>query len=157
MLNRSFSNRFNNKELQYSKKNILYILTILKSIEKVQIYSQPYTSADEMFKSNDQLTYNAVCHLLLAIGEESKKIEDSLKEEVAIVSWDAITGLRNRLAHDYRGIDANLVYHIATNELEPLKQACISLLKIVGIQKADLNKLVQTFWYRHLGYLNNLI
>lgn len=135
----------------------MYILTILESIEKINIYAQPYKSAEEMFESNDQLSYNAVCHLLLAIGEESKKIEDTLKEEIAIVSWDAIAGLRNRLAHDYRGIDPNLVYHIVTNELEPLKQACISLLKIVSIQKSDLNKLVKTFWYRHLGYLNDFI
>jgi uncharacterized protein with HEPN domain len=135
----------------------LYILTILESIEKINIYAQPYKSAEEIFESNDQLSYNAVCHLLLAIGEESKKIEDTVKEEIAIVSWDVVAGLRNRLAHDYRGIDPNLVYHIVTNELEPFKQACISLLKIVSIQKSDLKKLVKTFWYRHLGYLNQFI
>jgi uncharacterized protein with HEPN domain len=81
-------------------KNALYLLTVLEAIEKIKIYSSGYNTPESLFNAEDQLPYNGICHLLLAIGEESKKIELSLKETQSFISWDEIAGLRNRIAHD---------------------------------------------------------
>jgi uncharacterized protein with HEPN domain len=106
------------------------------------------------YESNDQIHYNAVCHLLLAIGEESIKLDERLKEEMAFIAWDQIGGLRNRIAHDYRGIDPEIVFQIAKYELLPLKQACISILKLMKIPTEKITALSNTNWYKHLGYIS---
>ncbi len=101
----------------FSDKNALYLLTILEAIHKIKIYSQGYTTSEELFKAKEQMAYNGICHLLLAIGEESRKIEDALKETQSFISWEEISGLRNRIAHDYRGIDQNIVFQIVIPSL----------------------------------------
>lgn len=137
----------------YSDKNILHLLTILESIEKIFLYTSSFVDKTSFYDSDDQIHYNAVCHLLLAIGEESIKLDDSLKEEMSFIAWDQIGGLRNRIAHDYRGIDPEVVFQIAKYELLPLKQACISILKLLKIPKEKIALLSNTKWYKHLGFL----
>ena len=72
----------------FSDKNALYLLTILEAIEKIKIYSSGFDTPELLFEAKDQMPYNGICHLLLAIGEESKKIETSLKETQSFISWD---------------------------------------------------------------------
>ena len=96
----------------FSEKNALYLLTVLEALEKIKIYAGNYPDAESLFDAEDQMPYNGICHLLLAIGEESKKIEITLKETQSFISWDEIAGLRNRIAHDYRGIDKEIVFQI---------------------------------------------
>lgn len=59
----------------YSGDNLLYILTILEAIEKVLKFTGRFQSAKGFFEADDQLYFHATTNLLLAIGEESKKIE----------------------------------------------------------------------------------
>lgn len=117
------------------------------------IYTSDYSDKQSFYDSGDQVQYNAVCHLLLAIGEETGKLDDQLKEEIAFIAWDQITGLRNRIAHDYRGIDPEVVFQIAKYELLPLKEACISMFKLMQVPTDELKKLMDNPWYKHLGYL----
>ena len=127
-----------------SEKNILYILTILECIEKLTIYSKGYNSADEFLFGEDQIAFNASCHLLLAIGEESKKIDNDLKDEFSFIEWDQIAGMRNRIADDYRGIDPEIVFRILQNESEILKGVMIKMLWISGATNCPYNN-----WLNH--------
>ena len=138
---------------QYSEKNILYLLTILEAIEKIQLYTTAYNNAKQLLEANDQQPFNAASHLLLVIGEESGKLEELLKEEIAFIAWEQITGLRNRLAHDYRGIDPDIVYQICRFELPALKEACRSMLGLLYINKDDLSRWLQSPYFSHLEYL----
>ena len=122
----------------FSDKNALYLPTILEAIEKIKIYSNGFDTPESLFEAKDQMPYNGICHLLLAIGEESKKIETSLKETQSFISWDEIAGLRNRIAHDYRGIDRNIVFQIVKNELETLQKACEKLLHQLHLPKSGI-------------------
>lgn len=153
MLSPLFNHLLKKKESLFSDKNILHLLTVLESIEKVMIYTTGFTDKQSFYDSEDQIHYNAVCHLLLAIGEETLKLDDQLKEEISFIAWDQIGGLRNRIAHDYRGIDPEIVFQIAKFELLPLKDACISILQFMKINVDTLKTLTNTAWYKHLGYL----
>lgn len=138
----------------FSEKNALYLLTILEAIEKIKIYSNGYNKAELLFEAEDQLPYNGICHLLLAIGEESKKIESSLKETQSFISWEEISALRNRIAHDYRGIDINIVFQIVNSELSILQEACEKLLMQLNVTIGDLKVLLQNPYYKHLEGLS---
>ena len=137
----------------YNKKNFTYILTILESIEKLYIYTKDTENADEFYAKNEQMNFNVCQILLLVIGEESKKISDDLKAEHPKIPWNLISGLRNRIAHDYRSIDPNISFDIIQNYLAELKNELILMLDKVEYEKELLEKVVNTPQYSHLEYL----
>ncbi len=134
-------------------KNILYLLTILEAIEKIKLYTIEFSNANTFFQANHQKEFNATLNLLIAIGEEAKKIEPSLKSLEPTIDWDAISGLRNELSHNYRGIDLDIIWDIVQSYLEPLKQACIHMLNQLNLQKDQLSKILASTHYRHIQYL----
>lgn len=137
----------------YEKRNFTYILTILESIEKIFIYSEKFQNADEFHLQNDQMNFNACQVLLLVIGEESKKIHPGLKSEHDIIPWKLITGLRNRIAHDYRSVDPNITFDIIRSYLPELKTELIEMLNKVEFEYEILAKVVKTNQYSNLKYL----
>jgi uncharacterized protein with HEPN domain len=142
-------------QFPFSEKNALYLLTILEAIEKIKLYSNGYTTAVELFEAEDQKAYNGICHLLLAIGEESRKIEAPLKETQSFISWEEISGLRNRIAHDYRGIDRDIVFQIVKNELGVLREVCLQLFVNLHLPNSAVRRLLEAPFYKHLKYLSD--
>ena len=139
----------------YSDKNLIYILTILEAIEKLKIYTNRFSNAHDFWLADDQLNFNASSNLLLAIGEETKKIDEKLKEESPDIQWHAIKELRNRLAHDYRGSDPYILWQIIKTELEPLKQTLIQMIDLIEYDREMLLLAIDSDFYKHLKYLND--
>ena len=108
------------------KSPLLNICTVLEAVEKIKIYAQGFATGMELREANDQMNFNAICRLLLTIGEETRKIPSQLIQLEPQINWSAIIGLRNRMAHDYRGIDADIVFDILAEELPILKLALIN-------------------------------
>lgn len=140
----------------YSGDNLLYILTMLEAIEKVLKFTGHFRSAKDFFETEDQLYFHATTNLLLAIGEESKKIEKELKNEFPAIPWTSIAGMRNRLAHDYRGIDFYMVFSVATQDIHELKQALMLMLKKIDYDPAEMQAALKSGFYKHLAYLRSL-
>jgi len=137
----------------YSGDNLLYILTMLEAIEKVKIFVSKFDNAVSFFQAEDQLYFHAVNSVLLAIGEESKKLEDGLKQQFPKTPWRAIAGMRNRLAHDYRGIDFNLVFSVSKGDLPELKIVLVQMLPLIAYDPQELQVAIESPFYKHLGYL----
>ena len=137
----------------YNKKNITYVLTILEAIEKILIYTERFETAEEFFESNDQLEFNACQTLLLVIGEEIKKIDEDLKNEHQSIPWRTISNFRNRIAHDYRGIDPNVNFDVIENYLDDLKIELAKMVDKIELDDGFLKHIVKTDHYRHLTYL----
>ncbi|MCP5051230.1 MAG: DUF86 domain-containing protein [bacterium] len=137
----------------YEEKNLIYVLTILESIEKIKIYTHGFNNPDDFLWANQQLNFNGTVNLLIAIGEESKKIAKGLKEEFPSVEWKAIAGIRDKMSHDYRGIDPNIVWNVTQKELDNLKKALTQMLENIDYNKDNLEKALKTKYYSHLNYL----
>ena len=137
----------------HDEQNLIYVLSILEAIEKIKIYSSDFEDADDFLWSNQQLNFNGTVNLLIAIGEETKKIEAQLKEKFAHIKWSAIAGMRDKLSHDYRGIDPNIVWNVIQNELDNLKETLIQMLKKIKYDPKILDEVLKTQYYNHLGYL----
>ena len=140
---------------KFSDHNLIYVLTILEAIEKINIYTKNIDSDVDFFEQDEQKTFNAVCHLLLAVGEETKKIDEKLKDNFLFINWEQIAAVRNRIAHDYRGLDYETVYRIAKVELKPLKEVLIEILKFIDIDKNILSDYLSSQYYKNIQYLKN--
>ena len=111
------------------KNDLMYLLNILEYIGKIWKYTEKTRDAEELFELNDQMNLNAALTLLANIGENVSKISESLKNEYSSLQWKQIKDFRNRIIHDYVGIDLAIIYEIITNDLKILKH---ELEKIVN-------------------------
>jgi len=138
-------------------ENVLYLLSVLESIEKIKIYTRGFSDADEFFEANYQKDFNATLNLLIAIGEDVKKLDESLKEKIPSIDWQSIVDMRNILSHNYRGVDRDIVWDIVVDYIEPLKTECIELMKGLKPNKEKLNNILNSSYYREIKYLKDLI
>lgn len=140
----------------YSNKNLTYILTILEAIEKISYYSQDFKDEEEFFYANKQLNFNATVNLLIAIGEENKKIDDKLKISTKI-NWKNISAMRDKISHNYRGIDESMVWDIIQNYLPILKVLLIEILPKIEDHKLYIKEALSSEYYEDLIYLKDII
>ncbi len=133
-------------------KNLIYILTSLQCIESITTYANDYETAHDFLWANRRMNYNAAIAQLLVLGEEIKKIDIALKANKQI-PWRDIQGLRNRIAHDYRGTDFEVIFDIVKNELSLLKNALILMLENIKTDTTDLEIILQNPYYSDLKYL----
>ena len=133
-------------------KNILYLLSILEAIEKIKVYRNGFNSASDFFEANLQKEFNATLNLLIAIGEEARKIDDKLKSMIDF-NWKSVVGLRNFLSHNYRGIDPSIIWDIVNNKLNKLKEVCVLLVKKIGVEKEKISIVLDSPYYKNIKYL----
>jgi uncharacterized protein with HEPN domain len=102
-----------------------YIRHILDEIE--YILSQIPTTDRDAFLQNATLK-RAFVRSLEIIGEASKKIPDDIRSLQPDIEWRKIGGMRDRLIHDYFGVDYYIVWDVAVNKLSELREKLIRLL-----------------------------
>ncbi len=137
----------------YDSKNLLYLLTILEAIEKISIYSNDFLNPLDLLQANDQMNFNACNNLLIAIGEESKKISLDLKSNFPDFPWNEVACLRNKLAHDYRGVDPDIIFSVIKDYLSELKNIIIEMVNMVNPDLHYLSQVLATDYYNHIRYL----
>jgi uncharacterized protein with HEPN domain len=75
-------------------------------------------SKDEVV--NDEVLCRAVVRSIEIIGEASKKIDDEFKSIHHHIEWKKIARTRDKLIHDYFGIDYDIVWDIVENKIPDL-------------------------------------
>mgnify|MGYP005612183127 CR=1 FL=1 len=95
----------------------LLIEDIIESAYKILTYTEGLTY--QQFLSDDK-TIDAVVRNFEIIGEAANRLPDSFKNVHSDIDWKRIKGLRNRIVHDYFGIDLLIVWQIRENFLKDL-------------------------------------
>jgi uncharacterized protein with HEPN domain len=138
------------------KNDLLYLLNILESIGKIWIYTKETNDAETFYELNDQLNFNASINLLANIGENVSKLSDQVKAEYAKIEWQQIKDFRNKIVHDYMGIDLVITYDIITNDLRMLKPEIENIVrvklenKIFDIEEIKISK--DSKYYQHIDF-----
>lgn len=87
----------------------LLIGDILDSAAKILIYTEGLTF-DAFTK--DSKTVDAVIRNFEIIGEAANWLPEEFKDSYPDIDWHRIRGFRNRIVHDYFGIDYSIVWLI---------------------------------------------
>jgi uncharacterized protein with HEPN domain len=117
-----------------SEKRLLqdYLNDILESITDIEDFTKGMTF--EVF-SKDRKTIKAVVRSLEVIGEAANKIPNNIQENYPEIPWTEIVGMRNRLIHEYFGVDIDIVWETIKEDLDPLKAVVKKMLSdLYGIQ-----------------------
>jgi uncharacterized protein with HEPN domain len=95
----------------------LLLLDMKEAAEKILKYTQSLSFED--FLADDK-TIDAVVRNFEIIGEASLRIDEDFRLENPQIEWKKLRGFRNRIVHDYFGIDYEIVWSILTQDLEEL-------------------------------------
>ena len=76
---------------------------------------------------SDRKTIAACAMNLLQIGELANRLDDGYMKEHADIPWRKIISVRHRIAHDYEGIDFDIVWEIVKDDLPALAEQLKSL------------------------------
>lgn len=67
------------------------------------------------------------------VAEEASNLDYATMTQFPSVPWDAVRGMRNRLAHDYRGVDSAFVWDAAHDDFDELEKVCVEYCQNRGI------------------------
>ena len=102
-----------------SDKDKLILQKILKYIQEIQDFIDGYSKTKF---SNDRKTINACVFNLSQIGELAGKLSDEVILQNKYIEWRGLRGLRNRIVHDYDGVNLDMVWQFLQTELLELKE-----------------------------------
>ncbi len=91
---------------------------MLESVERIETYVGDYKKREFMA---DPKTQDAVIRQFEIMGEAAGQVSANAVTD-APVPWRAIVGMRNRLIHDYMGVDLEIVWKTVKDELPRLKR-----------------------------------
>lgn len=73
---------------------------------------------DQFFQ--DEKTSYAVVRALEIIGEAARKIPEDVRANIPELQWREISGMRNKLTHEYFGVNMKVVWRTVREDLPPL-------------------------------------
>lgn len=96
----------------------LFLTDILEAISRINAYTKGM--GYEGFVK-DEKTRDAVVRNLEIIGEAAKNLPDDIKGGYPKVNWKAITGMRDKLTHEYFGVSVEILWETVKNDLPPFE------------------------------------
>jgi len=96
------------------RSSALLIEDIIDSGRKILSYTDGLTF--DQFIADDK-TVDAVIRNFEIIGEAANRLSEEFKEKYPDIDWHRIRGFRNRIVHDYFGIDYEIVWQIRESYL----------------------------------------
>jgi uncharacterized protein with HEPN domain len=108
---------------------LLSNIELLKHIlEEISFVLNAVKEKDKDLVVNDPVLSRAIIRSLEIIGEASAKVDPDFKSIYPNVEWKKMSNTRNRLIHDYFGVDYDIVWDIIVSKLPDLEAAIEAII-----------------------------
>lgn len=106
----------------------LFIQHILDSILSIEEYTQNVSKEDFVSKKENKMMRAAVIREFEVIGEAVKNLSEEIKKSYPDLPWRDIANMRNKLIHEYFGVNMKVVWGAIKEDLPMLRQTMNELL-----------------------------
>lgn len=103
----------------FMKDDRVYLRHILDAIEKIEQYCMGIEPAEFI---HDDMRVDAVVRELIIIGEATAHLSSGFQASHADIPYADIVGMRNRLIHEYFGVDVDAVFKTCEEDLPALRK-----------------------------------
>lgn len=110
--------------------NIEFLCDIKEAIKRIGLYIEKVQYEEFL---NDTKVQDAVVRNLEIIGEAVKNISGNLKEKYPQIPWKELAGIRDRLIHHYFGVNYDVVWSVAKEELSGITSQIEEILDKEGL------------------------
>ena len=94
--------------LRHIQDECIFVLTVIGA------------ETDKEVLLSDETLKRAVVRSLEIIGEATKKIPVDFKLKWSSINWKNMAGMRDRLIHDYMGVNYSIVWDVVKNKIPEL-------------------------------------
>ncbi|AFY43134.1 DUF86 domain-containing protein [Nostoc sp. PCC 7107] len=91
-------------DIHHYSQNAIFFVSAITKVEFVE----------------DQKTIAAVMYAIAVMGEATKRLSKEFREQHSYLSWKELAGLRDRLVHDYKNIDLDILWDVVSVEIPAL-------------------------------------
>jgi len=113
------------------KDDRVYLAHVRDAIDRIL----DYTAAGKGRFLDDTKTQDAVVRNLEILGEAAKNVSGELRQAHEDVPWRRLAGMRDKLIHEYFGVNLEIVWQVVERELPALKQQVDQMLKQLETRK----------------------
>ena len=114
-----------------SRDYLVYLEDMLNSVVKGLSFIKGFDF--DTFKKDEKTQYTLIRAIEIT-GEASKKIPKHIKDKYAEIPWREISGMRDKLIHDYFGVNTKVVWETAKKDLPNLKKLIKKLIQEIDIK-----------------------
>ncbi|NOZ70205.1 MAG: DUF86 domain-containing protein [Deferribacteres bacterium] len=108
------------------------LLDIWKEIDHIERFS---TSLDYEGLMKDEKALYAIVRCFEIIGEAAKNIPEEVKEKYSQIPWKDMAGMRDKLIHEYFGIDYEILWETIKQRIPELRREYLKLLEDYNLKE----------------------
>ncbi len=108
------------------KDDSVYLRHMLDAISRIEEYTRDIQYDGFM---DNHLIQDGVIRQIEIIGEATKRLSKEFREKNSEILWKDVAGMRDKLIHDYLGVDLDAVWDTAEKDIPALKNKLRDLIE----------------------------